>query len=338
MKCDKIRRAIGGIDADLIEAADRTMPAKQRAHTASRYRIPRAALIAAVLVVLLSVSAIAYYVVSHANTAALMEAGPFSNGNVRSEIDETGQQLIENAAIDLGFSQTSNGTTITLDSMLGFKDTKESLMYLTFTITPPEGYEFPEDMQYWCFWNDRRKLVPEDYEIPYTASTVKNPDGSASVLWAMMPQCDLSGYRLHIEIGGFGTADKELVASLYDGSRVIELPGSWTFDFTLPDLPDTQEITLDAAALREAGLPVTALRLSDFGGIAELEHVQQLENFTLEYPDGTEYTVSFGENGDNLWLNMDEQSRPFCQVLFLNPQPVRKASAIVIDGVRIPLK
>lgn len=345
MKSDQLRRAIGGIDARLIEAADRPMATKQQSSGSPRFRIPRAALIAAVLAVLLSLSAVAYYVISHENTAALLQKNPFAEGELQPELDETGRQILDVAAVDLGISQTSNGTTITLDSLMGYRDERESLYYLTFTVTPPEGYEFPDNMKYWCFWNDRFTLNPDDIVLPRAASTVKNPDGTASVLWALMPQGDPSGHSLHVEIDGFGTADKAVVASVYDGSRQIELSGSWSFDLSLPALPETREIPLDAAALREAGLPVTALRLNSFGGIVELDNAaidmtgktHYLETFRLEYPDGRGYSVSFGEYGSNLWPNVDEQGNVFTRIVFLNPQPIQEASAVVIDGVRIPL-
>lgn len=345
MKSDIIRRAIGGIDADLVEAADRAVPAGRKRAASSHFRISRAVLIAAALTVLLSLGAVAYQLISHANTAALLQKNPFSEGNVQPPVDETGMQIMNNSAIDLGLSQTSNGTTISVDSLMGFTDPTHSLYYLTFTVTPPEGYEFPDNMKYWCFWDERFKLVPEDIDIVYAASTVKNPDGTASVLWALDPLGDPSGHKLHVEIGGFGTADKEVVASLYDGSRQIELPGHWSFEFELPTLPETREIKLDAAALKESGLPVTELRLNEFGGLLWLDRNimeaagkgDHLESFTLEYPDGTEYSVSFGEYGNNLWPDYDEQGQLFNLIVFLNPQPIENACAIVIDGVRIPI-
>ena len=402
MKTDDLIDALGALDQETVLAA------RERPPIPLRRRIPRISLIAAVLALVLSLSAWAYYAVSHPKTAALMEEGPMTGGSVRPEIDETGQSIIDSAAIDLNLSQTSNGTGVTLDSLMGYNDPKQSLLYLTFTITPPEGFVFPEDMTDWCFWKNRFVSVPEDLNFPYAASTVKNPDGTASVLWMAMPfGGELEGHRLHLELDGFGTASKEGVASLFDGSRQIELPGHWAFDFELPVLPETQEIALDAAALEEAGLMVSALRLTDFGGVAELdarddrglwefvqaygaelqthyfpevdfEHLSEAEfaelcengsidgcmteeqfselqmlrlslppadgdrgrpkDVTLEYPDGTTYTVSFEALGDNLWINWDEQGVPYCQIVFSNPQPLSKATAVLINGVRIPLQ
>lgn len=337
MKTIDLIDALGALDDDTLLAA-RQKPEKP----VSRCRRIPAALIAAALAVLMSLGAVAVYVIAHANTATLMEAGPFTNGRVRPEINEAGLQIIDNSAIDLKLSRTSNDTTISLDSVVGFSDAKESLFYLTFTVTPPAGYEFPDDMHLWCFWNDRFTFVPDDLPFGYAASTVRNPDGSASVLWAIMPMGDPSRYKMHIEIDGFGMADKEVVGSLYDGSRQIELPGHWEFDFCVPTLPSTQEIALDAAALREAGLPMTALRLSSFGGIAELDRQAlgelKLSTFTVEYPDGTDYTVSYGEYADNLWINRDDNGDPYCKIVFLSPQPLSEASSLLINGVRIPLK
>ena len=341
MKSFDLLNAMGELDEETVLAARET-PAKTKT---VRRRIPRAALIAAVLAAILSLSALAYYAISHRNTAALMEAGPQTSGRVQVVIDETGQSIIDSEAVDLGLTQTSNGTTVTLDSLMGFTDPTQSLVYLTFTVTPPEGYEFPDDLSYWCFWDIRYAAVPDDIHLPRAESTVKNPDGTASVLWMISPTGATAGHRLHIELGGFGMASKEVCADLYSGARTIELPGAWSFDFEIPELPATQEVAFDAAACRAAGLPITALRLNSFGGVLELEPQSsadadfgyQPQRVTLEYPDGADYTVSYGVYGDNLWINWDEQGDLYCEIVFSNPQPISQATAIVIDGVRIPL-
>ena len=56
---------------------------------------------------------------------------------------------------------------------------------------------------------------------------------------------------------------------------------------------------------------------------------------TLEYPDGTSYTV---DSTLLLWVS-DTQNGEVCQrMLFPAPQPIQKASAVVLCGVRISLK
>ena len=404
MKSEKLRRAIGGIDADLIEAADLIVSPASAAPV--RRRIPRVALIAAVLAIVLSFGAVAYYVVTHPKTAALIEAGPMTNGRIPVTVDETGMQIIDNAAIDLNLSQTSNGTTVTVDSVMGFRDPTSSMLYLTLTITPPEGYEFPEDMKDWCFQMPRIAAVPDDIELGRAESTIKNPDGTASMLMLFFPNGDLNHHSLHLDLEGFGMASKETYHEIAEGIRTIELPGNWIFHFDLPELPETQEISFDAQAVKEAGLPMTALRLNSFGGVAELEpqdvsqlrtlretygdqlktdfptldfdrmddaefdalcaggdvegflteaefaHLHELlcampaffvdfdrpKTVTLEYPDGSTYTVSYGTCGDNLWIDWAEDGTPYCQIAFPNPQPISQATAIVINGIRIPLK
>ncbi len=398
MKPHDLIEALGSLDDETVLAAHEAQPVPVRR------RIPRAALIAAILAALLSLSAMAYYAITHANTVKLMEAGPMSNGRVQVTIDENGQKIIDDAAIDLGICQTSNGTTVTVDSIMGFEDPTGSMLYLTFTVTPPEGFEFPEDMAYWCFWNVRTAAVPDDILVPRAESTVRNPDGTASVLWMIFPSGETAGHKLHIAFEGFGMASKEVCADLYAGTRTIELPGQWEFELDLPTLPQTQDISFNADAVKEAGLPMTALRLNSFGGIVELEkqelsqlklfretygeqlktdfptvdfermddaeflallesgdrdgfltedefaHLNQLlralppvdfvkpESVTLEYPDGTEYTVSYGTYGDNLWIDLDDDGEPYCSIAFLNPQPISQATAIVINGIRIPLQ
>lgn len=399
MKSFDLLNAMGELDGETVRTA-REVPAKT---APVRRRLPKAALIAAALAVFLSLSAAAYYAISHANTAALLETNPMTDSPVAVRVDNAGQQIIDDAAIDLGISQTSNGTTVTVDSIMGYQDPTESRLYLTFTVTPPEGFAFPEDMSYWCFWDVRYTPVPDDVPIGRTEATVRNPDGTASVLWVLSPMGDIAGHKLHIELGGFGMASKEVCEDLYLGNRTIDLPGQWTFDLDVPALPETQNIAFDHAAVKEAGLPMTALRLNSFGGVAELEkqelcqlkffrfaygaqlktdfptidfdhmddadflalcnsgdtdgfltkdeyeHLQGLlrnlqpftfarpETLTLEYPDGTEYTVSYGTYGDNLWIDWDDQGGLYCSIAFLNPQPISQATAIVINGIRIPL-
>lgn len=402
MKSFDLLNAMGELDGETVRTA-REVPAKT---APVRRRLPKTALIAAALAVFLSLSAAAYYAISHANTAALLETNPMTDSPVVVRVDNAGQQIIDDAAIDLGISQTSNGTTVTVDSIMGYKDLTESRLYLTFTVAPPEGFAFPEDMSYWCFWDIRYTAVPDDITIGRAEATVKNPDGTASVLWMLSPMGDIAGHKLHIEFGGFGMASKEVCEDLYMGNRTIDLPGHWTFDLDVPALPETQNIAFDHAAVKEAGLPMTALRLNSFGGVAELEkqelsalkqfretygeqlktdfptidfgrmddaeflalldsgdtdgfltedeyaHLNELigslqpwylafarpETLTLEYPDGTEYTVSYGTYGDNLWINWDDDGVPYCSIAFLNPQPISQATAIVINGIRIPLQ
>lgn len=400
MKPHDLIEALGALDDEIVLAAHEAQPVPVRR------RIPRGVLIAAVVTVLLSLSALAYYAISHANTVALLETNPRTDSPVEVHVDETGQKIIDDNAIDLGISQISNGTTVTVNSIMGYRDPMESMLYLTFTIMPPEGFSFPEDMSYWCFWNVRYTAVPDDIQVPRTEAAVKNPDGTASVLWMLSPMGDISGHKLHIAFEGFGAASKEVCEDLYMGRRTIDLPGSWEFDLDVPEMPETQTIAFDSAAVKGAGLPMTALRLSPFGGVAELEkqelsplkqfretygeqlktdfptidfgrmddaeflallesgdtdgflteeeyaHLNELigslqpwflafarpETLTLEYPDGTEYTVSYGTYGDNLWINWDDDGVPYCSIAFLNPQPISQATAIVINGIRIPLQ
>ena len=50
------------------------------------------------------------------------------------------------------------------------------------------------------------------------------------------------------------------------------------------------------------------------------------------------YSVSFDEYGNNLWPNYDDQGQLFNLIVFFSPQPIENACAIVMDGVRIPLR
>ncbi len=363
-----------------------------------RRRIPGAALIAAILVIALSIGAVAY-AISHANTARLMAAGPHTGGREAVAIDETGQQLIDNASVDYGIRCTDHGTTVTLDSVMGFADQTKSLVYLTLTITPPEGFEFPDDMTDWGFWGSSH--LDTGVTGGGSSVAVKNDDGTASfmLMWITNEDVRTLDARLRLgggENGGFGISSKENAPALFDGSRQIELPGSWEFDLGRIELAPTQELALDRQTLAEAGLPLKSLHLTSFGGIAlmdnphvhdaqidrlraaypeeleallpgadwaamteaDLEELMTSEDtpedvrvrlldllawlppvdyggvktLTVEYPDGSSYTA---EDPGVVWEDFEQNGDLSFTILFLNPQPISQASAIVINDVQV---
>lgn len=397
MKTYDILNALGELEDDTLLNAHE-LPAKP---VSVRRRIPAGALIAAVLAVLLSLGAVAY-AIAHVNTVRLMHAGPSTGGREAVSIDETAQQLIDNESVDYGISQTSQGTTVTLDSVMGFTDETKSLLYITLTVTPPEGFAFPDDMTDWGFWGNFH--LDADVSGSGSEVAVKNDDGTASCMLMWISNANLSAKNAALKLGGldsggFGNISKENARLLNDGIRQIELPGNWEFDLGRIELPPTQEIALNEDVLSAAGLPLKSLHLTSFGGIALMgsPHVQDAmvarlwasfpeelcalfpavdwaaltdedfealwdsddttddqrlrlmdlmallppvdyggpETFTLEYPDGSSYTV---EAPNNLWVDFEENGDLSFTVLFLSPQPISRASAIVINDIRIPLK
>ena len=366
-----------------------------------RRRIPRAALIAAILVIALSLG-VAAYAITHAKTVRLMAAGPRTGGRETVAINETGQQLIDNASVDYDISCTDHGTTVTLDSVMGFADETKSLVYLTLTITPPEGFAFPDDMTDWGFWGSSH--LDTGVTGGGSSVAVKNDDGTASymLMWITNEDMRTLDARLRLgggENGGFGISSKENAPALYDGSRQIELPGSWEFDLGRIELAPTQEISLDRQALADAGLPLKSLHLTSFGGIvlmdnphvrdAQIDRLREtypeelaalfpeldwaamteadlealvtgedtpedarlrlmdllawlppvdyngLKTLTVEYPDGSSYTA---EGPNVVWEDFEQNGDLSFTVVFFNPQPISQASAVVINGIRIPLQ
>lgn len=302
MKTIDLIDAIGPLDDEIVLTAHE----KSAKPTSLFRRLPRAALIAAVLVMLLSISALAC-VIAYANSVRLMEAGPMSGGKHTVEIGDAAVQVIENQSIAYGQSVTDNGTTVTLESVMGYSTQTDSLLYLTLTVTPPEGTQLPEDVSEYGFVNEHIAF-PFDvanetpWDIPGRGGSsvaVKNPDGTVSVMLMRFFGGPVEGARLHLTLENFdlcGKAAAQAAFARWQEEKCTGIPaeapvplleGVWEFDLGRLQLPAQQKRTLDKAALEAAGFPYNTLELNPFGGkiTRDDDAPSTLERLRQEFPD-----------------------------------------------------
>lgn len=268
-------------------------------------RFPRAALIAAVLAVVLCLGAVAYYVASHANTVSLMEAGPMSGGRTGVEIDETAAQVIDAQSVDYNLSVTANGTTVTLESLMGYSTETDSLLYLTFTLTPPAGTVFPEDVSEYGFVNEFYSFPFDAQETPWeipagggSGVAVRNADGSVSVMLMRFFAGPVENAPLTLTLEDFALVGKSAADAALERQQqeritgeAAETPaplleGVWVFELGRIHLPAQQAVTLDGAALEAAGFPYHSLTLTPFGGKITMDDTAPsvLDRLRTEFP------------------------------------------------------
>ena len=195
----------------------------------------------------------------HSNTVALIESGPNTGGYRPVEVDNRSRDVIERASQDYGMTVTDNGTTVTLDSIMGFHAEKLSVVYLTLTLELPEGTEFTADIQSCGFFG---YCLPTFDGIGAEGSEIAvwNEDGSVSVMLMGIYEGDVNGLPMELHLSGFGNVSKEVAPTLYSGEREIEVQGTWDFSIDRIQLADPVE--MDASELGEDA----AVYVSDFGG------------------------------------------------------------------------
>lgn len=258
MKEEKLFAALGGIDENYLEEAARYGTRKKRP------RLTRV-LIAAAVVAALTVTAGAAYVISHQNTKALMETGPNTGGYYPVELDQQSLSVIDNTSQDFGTSVTDNGTTVTLDSVMGFQSEEMSVVYLTLTVAPPAGTELTADIQDCGFWEQQPDFFGASCGGGSTTA-IDNGDGTYSVMLMYTVMGEIESNRMQLTLSGFGNVSKEAAHGLFDGTREIEVPGTWSF--TIEDLQLTEPETLefDTALFAGTGIQPRKITVSPFGG------------------------------------------------------------------------
>lgn len=319
MKTIDLIEAFGMLDDETVLAAHEK-PAKS---IKLFHRLPRAALVAAILAVLLSVSALACVIV-HANSVRLMEAGPMSGGKHTVEISEAAVQVIENQSITYGQTVTDNGTTVTLESLMGYSTETESLLYLTLTVAPPEGTQLPEDVSEYGFVNEHIAFpfdAPEEtpWDIPGRGGSgvaVKNPDGTVSVMLMRFFGGPVEGARMHLTLENFdlcGKAAAQAAFARWEEEKRTGIPaeapkplleGVWEFDLGRLHLPPQQEHMLNKAELEAAGFPYNTLELNPFGGkiTRDDDAPSVLDRLRKEFPEELRKLMP-----DVDWENLSEE-------------------------------
>lgn len=259
MKEEKLFAALGGIDENYLEEAARFGARKKRSLRPARV------LIAAAVVAALTVTAGAVYVITHQNTKALMETGPNSGGYHPVELDERSLSVIDNTSQDFGTSVTDNSTAVTLDSVMGFQSEEMSVVYLTLTVVPPAGTELTADIQDCGFWEQQPDFFGASSGSGSTTA-IDNGDGTYSVMLMYTVMGEIESDRMQLTLSGFGNVSKEAAHGLFDGTREIEVPGTW--NFTIEDLQLTEPETLefDTALFAGTGIEPSMITVSPFGG------------------------------------------------------------------------
>lgn len=301
MKTYDLMNALGELDDETVLSARET-PAK----TTPLRRIPRAALIAAVLAFALTLGAAAYAIV-HTNSVRLMEAGPISGGKKTAAIDENAAQVIERQSVDYGLAAVDNGTTVTLESLMGYSTDSDSLLYLTLTVTPPSGTTLPDDVSEYGFVHEYIAFpfdAPDEtpWDIPSRGGSgvaVKNPDGTVSVMLMRFFGGPIEDANMTLMLENFDLCGKAAAQAAFErwerekqtGVPVQEpaplLAGSWAFDLGRLHLPPQDTRTLDETELSQAGLPFTSLELTAFGGKLTCRDTAPslLQRLRSEYPN-----------------------------------------------------
>lgn len=228
----------------------------------SRRRVPRL-LIAAAVAAVMMVTAGAAYVISHQSTKALMETGPNTGGYFPVELDERSLSVIDDTAQDYGTSVTDNGTTVTLDSVMGFRSEEMSVVYLTLTVAPPADTELTADIQDCGFWEQQTDFFGTSSG---TTTAIDNGDGTYSVMLMYTVMGEIESDRMELTLSGFGNVSKEAAHGLYDGTREIEVPGTWSFTIEDLQLTEPENLAFDAALFADAGIQPSKITVSPFGG------------------------------------------------------------------------
>lgn len=256
-----------------------------------RKRIRTWTLVAAALVVLFGITAGAYYI-THEKTVALMETGPNSGGRQTVALEEENAQVIDGAAMDYGITVTDNGTAVTLESVMGSRSEKLSIVYLTLTVSPPEGTTLPEILQDWGFLNWSPKLSAGGLGADGSQTVAVQEDGTVGVMLMYLYRGDVGGQAMELTLEDFGCVGKEARAALEAGTSSMELSGKWSFSIDRLTLEDAKTLTPDPALFAKAKAVPTEITLSEFGCAVSMEGgmitddlTDALEEIQDKYPD-----------------------------------------------------
>lgn len=252
--------AMGCIREEYQMEATHYQPKTRRFHK-------RGLLIAAAVAAALSITVMAGIAAHHRNSVELMESGPLSGGYHPVTLTEDSADVIERLSVDYNLSAEDQGTTVTLDSVMGMHTADFSIVYLTFTILPPEGTELPEDLQPWGFHELTAQLTDQDFPgVESSQTALRNEDGSIGVMFQFFYRRDVDGVGLNLHLSGFGDISKESAHALFDGTRMIELPGTWDFAIDELRLGTARVLSVDPELFLGTSLSVRSTALSEFGG------------------------------------------------------------------------
>lgn len=296
MKTFDLLTAMDELDDETVLSA-REVPKKE----ISARRITRIALAAAAVAAVLSLNVIAFSII-RSDSVHLMESDPIGEGKQAVIIDERSAQVIEAQSVNYGISVTDNGTTVTLESLMGYSTDRDSLLYLTMTVTPPDGTALPQDISQYGFV-DVVTSFPFDaadetaWDIPQgggTTTAVKNPDGTVSVMLMRLFSAPVENAPMTLVLKDFDLCGKAGARARTAQEEQSENPlekaapaieGTWKFSLGRLHLPKQEIRMLDKSALEQAGLPFQTVELTAFGGKITCEDTAPsvLERLRREY-------------------------------------------------------
>lgn len=226
----------------------------------NQHRI-RFLLIAIAATMILSITAGAAYYFTHTREAALMEAGPIDGGLYPATLDERSQQVIENNTMDYAVTQESGGTSVTLDSVMGFHSEDYSVAYVTVTLALSSEEQAKLEMDEYGF--DRMALQPTDPEQHLAGDAaqvaMQTADNSVSVMFAFLFRYqDVTEIPVTLTLQDFRS-----------GSLILR--GTWTFDIESLPLSDLIPIAFDSTWFDDTPIMPSDIQLSDFGGTITMQ-------------------------------------------------------------------
>ena len=237
-------------------------------------RAPRMALIAVAAMLALSITVGAACIISHENTKRLIEAGPY---NDPVEVDQRSYQVIDTTSRDYGLVCQDNGTTVTLDSIMGAYSDYLSIAYLTLTVQPAEGTEITAEVSELGFGGYPMPKYEKDglsRGADGSTTVIRNEDGTYNVMLMAIYDGNVNGEEMTLNLEGFGDVSKDNADYLAAGGA-MELPGQWQFQFEM-QLDATNCLALEESLFGDTQIAVSEVTMSSFGGTAIVAGYQTL--------------------------------------------------------------
>lgn len=265
-----------GIDTERIhqcvmEQVQNTPSAVKRDHPKTHHRL-RVLMIAIAATLILSVTASAVYYLTHTREAALMEAGPLDGGLFSTTLDDRSKEVVDNSAVDYAMIQTSNGTTVTLDSIMGFHSTDYSVAYVTVSIALPSGINTEVDVEACGFqWMELQPSASEQLLAGDAAQVaVQTDENTVSVMFAFSFRYhDVTDIPVTLTLENFNTGSQEI-------------SGTWVFEIDALVLSSLNTISFDQDCFAEMPFEISDIQLSNFGGTITMQGYQELAAYHFQ--------------------------------------------------------
>jgi len=277
-----------------------------------------------------AVAAVAAAMCVAAGAAAVFHAGTldlFRSENVSGvpgpvEITDRQAEAIHTLEQSVGVTSQDNGTSVTLNSVLGCALEERSIICAVLTIVPQEALNVPQEDASSLSFFDINLLKEDGERVGFNGgtTTLLNDDGTCSLMLRMVTGENLDGQNLTLEFEDFGINTKETIGAYLDGTAQPEVSGSWSVTFPLK---------LESA--REIEIPEGRLLLSTLGAqlIRANYHYGMLR---VEMTDGSSFEVAPGPVG------ADEDNVFDAVFLFDAPVALGDVAVLDVDEIRVPVE